>query len=206
MVRSITLEVRVIYPADVLLAQKAPSQPQTAGGSEASTVASISKGAQLVTLVKLCYSSLMELTTEIEFTRAKASLSEVMTELVHRQHPKVIDRNGGRERALLIGGEVAEAALAGYRFAPEVIVDDGEVTVRLSQFGLLGFGETVDEAMSDLVAELDAYAERFLGDYAFYRRTNRAQHLPYLLRFKITPPERRPALLSEDSRVQATAG
>ncbi|EQD78169.1 hypothetical protein B1A_02391 [mine drainage metagenome] len=159
----------------------------------------------LVILVSLCYSCPMELTTEIEFTRAKAALSEVMTEVVHRQHPKVIDRNGGRERALLIGGEVAEAALAGYRFAPEVILDEGEVTVRLSEFGLLGFGETVDEAISDLVAELDAYAERFLGDYAFYRRTNRAQHLPYLLRFKITPPERRPALLLEDSRAQATA-
>ncbi|MHB8331949.1 MAG: hypothetical protein ACYDEA_07100, partial [Candidatus Dormibacteria bacterium] len=100
----------------------------------------------------------MELATEIEFTKAKAALSEVMTEVVHRQHTKVIDRNGGRERALLIGGEVAEAALAGYRLAPEVILDEGEVTVRLSEFGLLGFGETVDEAISDLVAELDAYA------------------------------------------------
>jgi Antitoxin of toxin-antitoxin, RelE / RelB, TA system len=140
--------------------------------------------------------------SEIEFSRAKAGLSEVMTEVVHRHHAKVIDRNSGRERALLIGEELAEDALAGYRFAPEIIADEGEVTARLAEFGLLGFGETVDEAMSDLVHELDGYADRFLADYGFYRRTKRAHHLPYLLRFKVTAPERRLDLLLEDSKAQ----
>jgi hypothetical protein len=149
----------------------------------------------------------MNVAAEIEFSKAKASLSEVMTEVVHRHHAKVIDRNGGRERALLIGEELAEDALAGYRFAPEIIAEDSEVTARLAEFGLLGFGETVEEAMNDLAGQLDVYADRFLGDYGFYRRTKRAPHLPYLLRFKVTAPERRVELLLEDSKAQiASAG
>jgi hypothetical protein len=92
-----------------------------------------------------------------------------MTDVVHRHHVRVIDRNSGRERALLIGEELAEDALAGFRFAPELIVDGDEVTARLADFGLLGFGETVDEALDDLVGELDAYADRFLADDGFYR-------------------------------------
>ncbi|HCG00081.1 MAG TPA: hypothetical protein DEV93_06005 [Chloroflexi bacterium] len=141
-------------------------------------------------------------TAEIEFSKAKAGLSEVMTDVVHRHHAKVIDRNRGRERALLIGEELAEAALAHYRFDPEIIAEETDVTARLAEFGLLGFGETVEEAMLDLVGELDAYADRFLGDYGFYRRTKRSHHLPYLLRFKITAPERRMRLLLEDSKAQ----
>jgi hypothetical protein len=140
--------------------------------------------------------------SEIEFSRAKAGLSEVMTDVVHRHHAKVIERNTGRERALLIGEELAEDALADYRFAPEIMAEENDVTARLAEFGLLGFGETVEEAMQDLAGELDAYADRFLGDYGFYRRTKRAHHLPYLLRFKVTAPARRMALLLEDSKAQ----
>lgn len=146
----------------------------------------------------------MKVEAEIEFSKAKSGLSEVMTDAVHRHHAHVIDRNSGRERALLLGEEVADDALSAYRFAPELILEDGEVTARLSDFGLLGFGDTVDEAMRDLVNELDVYSDRFLADYAFYRRTSRAHHLPYLLRFKVTSPDRRLGLLIEDSRA-ATA-
>jgi antitoxin YefM len=142
---------------------------------------------------------------EIEFSRAKAGLSEVMTEVVHRHRAMVIDRHGGRERALLIGEELAEDALGEYRFAPEIIAEEGEVTARLAEFGLLGFGETVEEAMGDLARELDVYADRFLGDYSFYRRTKRAYHLPCLLRFKVTSPARRRELLLEDSKAQIVA-
>lgn len=148
----------------------------------------------------------MKSAAEIEFSKAKAGLSEVMTDVVHRHHVRVIDRNSGRERALLIGEELAEDALAGYRLAPDLIIDGDEVTARLADFGLLGFGETVDEALDDLVGELDAYADRFLADYGFYRRTKRAHHLPYLLRFRVTAPERRRQLLLADSRAVTAAG
>lgn len=161
--------------------------------------------ADVVNLVNLCYCTSMEQATEIDFTRAKAGLSEVMTEVVHRQHPKIIDRNGGRDRALLIGEEAIEEAFADHRFDAQVMVDDEEVTVRLADFGLMGCGETIDEALADLTSELDAYADRFLGDYPFYRHTQRAHHLGYLLRFKMTPPGRRAALLLQDSRSQLAA-
>ena len=144
----------------------------------------------------------MKTGAEIDFSSAKAGLSEVMTEVVQRLHAKVIDRNRGRERALLIGEELTADALAEYRFAPEMILEDGAATARLAEFGLLGFGETVEEALEDLVGELDAYADRFLGDYGFYRRTKRAYHLPYLLRFTVTAPERRLQLLLDDSKAQ----
>ena len=147
----------------------------------------------------------MTLATEIDFSRAKADLSQVMDDVVIRQRPKVIDRHRGRDRALLIGGETIEAALAGKRFDPQVIVEEGGVTIRLAQFGLLGFGETLDDALADLVRELDDYTDRFLADFGFYSQTKRADHLLHLLRFKMTPPGRRATLLLKDSQ-QNTAG
>jgi hypothetical protein len=93
--------------------------------------------------------------------------------------------------------------LDGYRFDPQVTIDEGEVTVALKDLGLLGFGDSLEAAMDDLVTELRLYTQRFFDRWTFYRETDRRQHAPLLFRFALTPPERQLELLYEDSRISS---
>jgi hypothetical protein len=138
--------------------------------------------------------------TSLDFSRAKSALSDVMTQVVHEHSPRLVSRHRGKERMVLVRAEDLAEYLDSFRFEPEVVIDGGEVTVELEDLGLLGFGETVDAAMDDLVAELRAYARRFFERSAFYMQTDRARHAPWLLRFALTAPERQVDLLSADSQ------
>jgi hypothetical protein len=51
--------------------------------------------------------------------------------------------------------------------------------------GVLGFGETLDEAVDDLLDELRAYATRFFREPARFMATSRGAHAAALLRFAL---------------------
>ena len=139
----------------------------------------------------------------IDFSRAKAALSEVMTQVVHERSPQIVSRHRGKEEMLLVGTRDLAQFLDSFRFEPRLTIEPGEVTAELEQLGLVGFGETIDEAMQDLVEELRVYAHDFFERASFYAETDRAGHAPWLLRFAVTPPERQLDLLYEDSRAAA---
>jgi hypothetical protein len=141
----------------------------------------------------------------LDFSRAKSTLSEVMSEVFWEHRPRVISRHRGREEMLLVRPDDLVRYLAPFRLEPEVTIDAGETTVALPKLGLLGFGETLDDAMHDLVEELRAYASDFFARSSFYAATDRAEHAPWLLRFALTPPERQLELLYEDSRESVAA-
>src|SRR5439155_23738214 len=92
-----------------------------------------------------------------------------------------------------------------FRLDPRVTIDGSEVTAEVAQLGLLGFGETLEDAMEDLVEELRAYARDFFKRASFYAETDRAGHAPWLLRFALAPLDRQLELLYEDSRVAAAS-
>ena len=139
----------------------------------------------------------------IDFSRAKAALSEVMTQVVHDRSPQIVSRHRGKEEMLLVGTRDLAQFLDSFRFEPRLTIEPGEVTAELEQLGLVGFGETTEEAMQDLVEELRVYAHDFFERASFYAETDRAGHAPWLLRFAVTPPERQLDLLYEDSRAAA---
>jgi hypothetical protein len=138
--------------------------------------------------------------TSLDFSRAKSALSDVMTQVVHEHSPRLVSRHRGKERMVLVRAEDLADYLDSFRFDPQVVIDGGEVTVELEDLGVLGFGETVEAAMEDLVGELRAYARRFFERSAFYLQTDRARHAPWLLRFALTAPESQLGLLVEDSQ------
>jgi hypothetical protein len=140
---------------------------------------------------------------DLDFARAKTALSEIMTEVVHGHHPALIRRHHGKEVMLLVAPEDLEDLfdLDGYRFDPQVTMDDGEVTVALRDLGILGFGDSLEGAMADLVRELRLYTQRFFDRWIFYRETDRRKHAPLLFRFVLTPPEQQLELLYLDSRI-----
>lgn len=123
----------------------------------------------------------------LDFSRAKAELSDVMTRVVHEHRPSIISRHRGKERMLLVRTDDLARHLAGFDFDVEVVEDGGEVTTTLPRFGLLGFGSSLDEALDDLLVELREYAADYFERAAFYAATDRAHHVPWLLRFALTP-------------------
>jgi hypothetical protein len=93
--------------------------------------------------------------------------------------------------------------LDSYRFDPQVTLDEGEVTVALRDLGILGFGDSLEAAMGDLVTELRLYTQRFFDRWTFYRETDRRQHARLLFRFALTPRERQLELLYQDSKISS---
>jgi predicted RNase H-like HicB family nuclease len=131
------------------------------------------------------------------FAEAKSRLSEVMTDVVHRHQPQVIDRHNGKELMLLMGLADLSALLESFRFDPRVTVSDGEFVVRLPELNLIAAGESYEEAIAELVELVEQYGEDFLARLDFYAQTDRRQHLPWLLRFALTPPEQRAGLFAD---------
>ena len=123
----------------------------------------------------------------LDFSRAKAELSDVMTRVVHEHRPSIVSRHRGKERMLLVRTDDLARHLTGFDFDVEVVEGGGEVTAALPCLGLLGFGASLDEALDDLIVELRAYAADYFDRAAFYTATDRAAHAPWLLRFALTP-------------------
>jgi Antitoxin of toxin-antitoxin, RelE / RelB, TA system len=142
------------------------------------------------------------------FAEAKTHLSEVMTDVVHHHHPQVIGRHGGREQMLLMGLDDLGAMLETFRFDPRVSVSDGEFVVRLPELNLVSGGVTYEEAIEELVELIEDYSEQFFPRLDFYMQTDRRRHLPWLLRFALTPEDSRAELFAQhpgDAEGLATA-
>jgi antitoxin YefM len=161
----------------------------------------------LTILVRLVYTARMAATEEltideIGFTQAKATLSDLMTEVVHSHRPSVIARHGGKESAVLVGRGDLLATLSEHRFRPQIVIDGGEATAVLEDLGLVAAGGDFEEAMDHLVDQLREYAHDFLVERpSYYSQTPRARHWPLLLRFALTPRDEQLDLLYEDSRL-----
>jgi antitoxin YefM len=144
-----------------------------------------------------------ETLASLDFSRAKSTLSELMTQVVHGHAPRIVSRHRGKEEMVLVATDDLARFLESFRFEPRVAIDGDEVTAELAELGLLGFGETLEAAMEDLVQELRLYAGDFFERASFYVETDRADHAPWLLRFALTPPQRQLELLYKDSRQAA---
>jgi hypothetical protein len=129
------------------------------------------------------------------FSQAKAHLSDVMSEVVRQHHPTVIERNHGKEMMLLLPMDDLQQLLGSFNFSTLASVSDGEFVLRLPELNLIAGGETFEDAVDELESLAVAYAQQFFSRPDFYMQTDRAVHMPYLLRLAVTPPEERRALL-----------
>jgi hypothetical protein len=144
-----------------------------------------------------------EVLDELSFSSAKSDLSDVMTSVVHSHQPKVVQRRSGKERMLLVRPDDLARWLDTFRLSLLVTFgQEGDVTVTVEEFGVLGFGDSLEEALEDVAEELRAYARRFFDRTQFYMETDRARHYPQLLRFALTPPEQQVELLLRDAETQ----
>jgi hypothetical protein len=131
------------------------------------------------------------------FTEAKRHLSDLMTGVVHEHRPVQVNRHGEKEQMFLLARRELEdlLELTGQRFETRVFFDDGEVSVSLPAFSLIGAGETFDAAVEDLVDLLRQYCAQYLRRLDFYRQTDRRALLPLVFLFALTPAARQGDLL-----------
>jgi hypothetical protein len=87
-----------------------------------------------------------------------------------------------------------------------VVYDADEVTVFVSGMGVLGFGDTLEAAAADLIAELEDYAARFFADEQRYLATNRRDHADALRRFAEADAVGKMAILGLDDTTSAAPG
>lgn len=137
-----------------------------------------------------------------DFSPTKARLSEVMTEVFHGHRPQLVSRHRGKEQMLLMRPDDLVAMLADQRLEVLAVYDGDEVTLRVPEMGVLGFGATLDEATEDLLIELRAYATRFFREPARFMATSRATHAGALLRFALSSPEAQRRMLSEAQEME----
>ena len=142
----------------------------------------------------------------IDFSPAKNQLSDVMTQVFHGHQPRIVSRHHGKEQMLLVRPDDLVTMLGKYRLDVRAVYEAGEVTLRVPDMGVLGFGETLGEALDDLLVELRAYATRYFGEPVRFMATSRGAHAAALLRFALAgedeqrlmlglhEPEREPAV------------
>jgi hypothetical protein len=140
-----------------------------------------------------------EMIPAVDFSPAKAQLSELMTSVVHQHLPRLIQRHGGKEEALLLNPDDLRAMLEHEFIATTAYVDDGEFVVSVPSWGLDGIGPSFDEALNELVEEARLYVADYLQRIDFYLQTNRRSHALGILRFALTPPEQQADVLLSGS-------
>jgi len=143
----------------------------------------------------------------IDFSPAKSQLSEVMTQVFHGHQPRIVSRHHGKEQMLLVRPDDLVAMLGEHRLDVQAIYDADEVTLRIQDMGVLGFGETVEEAIDDLLDELRAYATRYFREPARFMATSRGAHAAALLRFALAGEDEQRLMLGlqEPNREGAVA-
>ncbi len=143
----------------------------------------------------------------IDFSPAKSQLSDVMTQVFHGHQPRIVSRHHGKEQMLLVRPDDLVAMLGEQRLDVQAVYDSDEVTLRVPDMGVLGFGETLDEAVDDLLVELRAYATRFFREPARFMATSRRTHAAALLRFALADEDEQRRMLGveESKREPAVA-
>lgn len=135
----------------------------------------------------------------IQFSPAKAQLSDVMTSVVHRHQVRLIQRHHGKEEALVMNPSDLLGMLAHATIPTTTHVDEDEFVMSVPAWDLTGVGKTFDEALHDLVDEMRDYVADYIDRMAFYLQTSRREHAPAVFRFALTPPEAHADLLLTDS-------
>ena len=142
----------------------------------------------------------------IDFSPAKSQLSEVMTQVFHGHQPRIVSRHHGKEQMLLVRPDDLIAMLGEHRLDVQAIYDADEVTLRIPDMGVLGFGKTVEEAIDDLLDELRAYATRYFRDPTRFMATSRGAHAAALLRFALAREDEQRLMLGLQEPGRESAG
>lgn len=125
----------------------------------------------------------MTMLTEVNFTNARKTLSEIHDSVWHKYHPVIINRRQNEE-VIVLRRELQQDILQAYHFKPEILSEeDGSVTVALNELDIAVNAPNKEAALDELVKELKLYSQDYLDrSQLFFNATNRKGHFPYVLR------------------------
>jgi hypothetical protein len=138
---------------------------------------------------------------EVRFSLAKARLSAVMDDVVHRDHLKAVRRDRGTDEVMfLMARDVLRAAVGSARITVDYLPDEDGIGMWLNDLEIGAHGACVEEARRNLVGEVRAYVANFLGELAIYLTwPDRARLVPQVLRLAIARNDEELAQLLFDS-------
>jgi len=121
--------------------------------------------------------------TEIKFTNARKTLTDIYDNVWHRYLPVIIKRHQNEE-VLLLRRELQQDILKAYLLKPEILPEkDGSVTVALNEIDIAVNATSLGEALDELVKEMKIYAQDYLDRLQlFLNAPNRKTHFPYVMR------------------------
>jgi hypothetical protein len=124
---------------------------------------------------------------ELQFSLAKARLSAVMDDVVHRDHLKAVRRDRGTDEVMfLMARDVLHAAVASAPIRVDYLPDEDGIGLWLNDIEIGAHGADVEEARRNLVGEVRAYVANFLGELPLYLTwPDRARLVPRVLRLAI---------------------
>ena len=124
---------------------------------------------------------------EIQFSQAKSRLSEIMDDVVHREHLKVVRRErGGNEVMYLLPREVLDAVIGAARVVVDYLPDENGIGLWVNDLDIGAHGADVEEARRNLVREVRLYVANFLGELPVYLTwPDRVRLVPQVLRLAV---------------------
>lgn len=133
----------------------------------------------------------MSLIDEIQFSQAKARLSEVMDDVVHRDRLKAVRRERGKNEVMyLVPRELLDAALSAAVITVDYLPDAEGIGLWVNDLEIGAHGRDVAEARAHLLHEVRAYVTNFLGQLAVYLTwPDRARLVPQILRLAVAQDE-----------------
>jgi hypothetical protein len=138
---------------------------------------------------------------ELQFSQAKAHLSSVMDEVVHRDRLKAVRRErGANEVMYLMAREVLHAAVGSARVVVDYLPDEDGIGLWVNDLEIGAHGVDVGEARRNLVGAVRAYVANFLGELPVYLTwPDRARLVPQVLRLAVARDDAELAGLLFDS-------
>jgi hypothetical protein len=129
----------------------------------------------------------MTMIEELQFSQAKARLSAVMDEVVHRDRLKVVRRERGVDEVMyLMPREVLRAAVGSARVTVDYLPDEDGIGLWVNDLEIGAHGANVAEARRNLVGAVRAYVANFLGELPVYLTwPDRARLVPQVLRLAV---------------------
>lgn len=126
----------------------------------------------------------MAMVEELQFSQAKARLSAVMDEVVHRDRLKAVRRERGTDEVMyLLPREVLAAAVDSARVSVDYLPDEEGIGLWVNDLEIGAHGADVAEARRNLVGAVRAYVANFLGELPVYLTwPDRARLVPQVLR------------------------
>ncbi len=147
-----------------------------------------------------------DLVPTIDFSPAKAHLSDVVTGVFHQHQPILVSRHHGKEQVILVRVDDLLAMLPSDPFDVEVVYDPSSVAVAVSDLGLMGVGDTLDLAIDDLLVEMRSYVRRFFADPLRYFAAGQGARAGRLLAFALASDDAQRRILLVADEPSAEVG